>query len=1699
MKHWNIIDGETFGQEERLTVRLRGLVRSYPRSVGIVKEFLQNADDAGATWLRVIWDERRHPRELLPDSRMAALQGPALLFASDQQFTDADFDAIRRIGESSKSELGPKTGRFGLGFNTAYNVTDYPSFVSRRWLVVFDPHRHCIDAEEGGTGRRWELADLWQFAPDTLAAFAAAGLEDGAHEYAQTIFRLPARGPGGESTSEICDEPFERQHFEQMLRDLVDAGDELLLFTRHVLEIRVERIDEDGTRHDLLRISTRDPDYIAAQRAIGNDAVAGDLADNFADWRRAPDELAHTTYRHVFDVVTPTRADVRPWQIAAGLFADDVGELLRLGEAMLRLREKALPWAGAAVRLELRDDGSAVVASQRGKLFCTFPLVTQPESLPCHLNGCFDLDASRRQISNDPGAYAEADRVRVAWNHALCRHALPQAAALAIHALVPDVAAAGPGRFYGLWPDPARGDELWRGFATALFTRLAELPLIRTRAGDACRWESLESTMLPPPLWGPDLQEALRDDGLRLPDPDIPARIVRSADLALVDTRRYRPGEFRDWLRTDDSLGLALDEAPRACLRERAHIVDLLQFCLSDRKDDIDGLPLALTADGALRTFGRAGELYLADDVTRRIFADSPAWFLDPGVQANTRLQPCPRADLHDMTPALALARLQERLSLPPGGAIAWDPEGEAIPNAAWLLLVLRYLTERFPPASAPLFADLALYPGARGQLHCADGSDLRIPTDDLGRELRHALDRIGVELVTGGHDVIAAIRAFQLRHPGPIPALTGPSLAARLPAVADALRAVPADARERAALVDYLAEPRWLDQYTPADLAALRAAPLLRTVDNRVVSADTPHVYLPGDFRPPALVDAVVEFVDLGPGARWRPLLDKLGVPEMRAGRYIGDILLPIFAALAPELQRAALLWLRDDVDLRALEHADPGLGDRLRSAPLIRARDGQLHPAAHLHLADDDAGLPLAGEASTPDFEFYRGDPARWRAFFALLGLRHDPRPDALLHAIDALIARDAHARDDARRGLDALLVFIHQRWRHFSGQSELAAGLRERAWLSPLRGAQVPGFVAPPDLLRRPDELYLPHALPLIASQGPVLAAPVEELDPDLCAALGFQSPTLASMLAHLDHLRARWQAPEHDGLDPARLGPAVEAIYAAIGSSEEHVPEDIHTTAARPCVWDPEHQRFWPPEHVFLTPVADVFGDLRGFVAASSDAVRTGLLRLGCRLGPDAGDLVAALVALHDRYGDRPLADADLALALRLLRRLADLDLSPERAAALLIPTREGRLRPVAGAMVDDAPWLSARVPDDALAFVHPRVPIELIERLGLPRLSLAAREQLAERPALSGNPDINHFCRQLTDTIHHPAFAAGVERILAHQGARASNLNVLGALRIVASDRIVTHLRIAGVPDPLGALEVPVFADADRHTVHVSGDHWDSVVVHIGEAIHRLLGNVLRDLAHIEAILRSAPDDIVTTLDHRRVPRLLADGDAADLAPVAAARPTIVPIDTRLARVETTPASQAPVDPDVMSAAIAAVVAHEREAGRSPRVTGERHPAFDVQSGEMNSPDVRFIRVVGLDGPWDRIPVVLGANHYNAGRTFGRNFWLYVVEHAIDPTRLKIHRLHDPVSRVGRFVLDHRWSAQGERSGSEMARYVGWSHLPPGGKLGIIESVESAGVFVWLHVRLADGQRERRFYKPGLDHLQYVGEDAAVAE
>ena len=1698
------IVGDGFGQRERLTVRLRGLLRSYPRSIGIVKEILQNADDAGATRVWMVWDGREHATDHLPDSRMSRLQGPALLFANDQVFTETDFEAIRSIGESSKASLGPKTGRFGLGFNTVYNVTDYPSFISGRWAIAFDPHRDAVAAEDEPTGMRWLLEELREGGEDWLQGFAAAGLGDQEIDYRGTIFRLPARTVEQALESEICDEPFTRADFEQVLRDLGSVGDELLLFARNILELKVQEIDETGKLRDLLTLSTVNREQVIAKRAIGNAAVEGDTASNIVIWRADVDELPQVCYRHLIELITPKVREVRAWQVVSGLFADSFNVVLHLNEEMLALREKALPWVGAAVRLDLREDGSYAIARQQGKLFCTFPLPEQTGLLPCHVNGCFDLDPSRRQISIDPDLYAEADRVRVAWNRALLEFAAPQAAAMAIAALVPDAANNGLGRFYDLWPDlSVRNAEPWRSFAGSLLERLSELPIVRTRAEQEVAWGALRTTPLPPPLWGEDLQEALRDDGLRLPDPEFPRRLAKSVEMTGVMTIRYRPEQVREWLEVEEGLEVSLDSAPRLCLRERSHIVDLLQFCVSDRKNEIAGLPLALCSDGLLRAFGRGIEFFLADAPTRRLFAARPELFIDAGIQSHTRLRPCPEAGLHEMDLPRALAELERILGTVEGAALPWDPKGKEEPNEVWLAEVLRFLYASAEALPEGVLDCIAVLPDHRGRLHSANrGRPLLLVMDNSESELVQALTELEIDVIGAEPPLIDAIRNLHRSSPGMLVLLSGPSLASALAERQEALASLPAEAPCRALILDYLSMPTWIDGYDEETLEILRNSPLLRTENGRVVAASEPGVYISTGAAQPPGAGGTYELVDCGARGRWRPLLIALGLPELDRSRFIADLFLRSYAELTRSAQRDALRWLRDEVDLRVLANREPELVKKLRRAELIRGCDGLLHCAGSLYDPGEKSAL-LDQQTLVPDLGFYGEGEARWRQLFTALGLRESPQAEAILHHVDALCERASRDIEGAEEGLRELLTLLCDLWPMLQGSDSaeaelLVEELGDRAWLPPLRSSSEAAFLPPEKRLYRGAELVAPSAHRIVASQMVALA--MEGLSANFLADLGVVvEPPLGKVTAHLALLSRRWSSPENGGLKATEVSTVTAAIYAFLG----RLPVDVQLSSElreMPSVWD--GRRFWRPKHVFATAVSELFGDRRGMVLGEGDG-RRGLDRLGRRGSIRAEDVAEVLAEYADELGDGRLDGPGIESVLRLVRRYVDLEGpvpgSEGAVPVLWVPTDRGRLVPSTEVLVGDAPWLVSRLGDAPIHLLHPKVNIDAIYRLELRRLSSSIREELAEAPALTGSADKLEFCRELTATIHHRLFAEGIRRLLIASGAAdgEADVELLRNLRLRAIDRLVTDLRIDGVDKAFGREEVAIFADDSSGVVYISADYWDTVVIALSEAINRLLGERLDNLAHVEALLRTPSAEIEELLDHRRVPRIQGqEGPGVDLCaeeeeeevdelPVPY-RPKAVGVG-RLAVVSVEDTSPR-VSNEVARAARRACLAHEKEAGRKAVAMPRETPGYDLQSGRISDPDTRFIRVYGLDGAWDRLPVILATRDTVAARTFGRQYWLYVVEHSRDPLRRKIYRIQDPIPRIASYALDQRWRDQAESEGSGVVPKVGWIHRPEIGVPAEIIGVERVGMFTWVRVRLEGGGEERRFFRPALDRV-----------
>ena len=87
----------------------------YQEGFPIIKELLQNADDAEASCLHLCWfpgfPELAHP----------LLTGPALFIVNDGEFKREDQKGIRRIGISAKGSKQSTIGKFGLGLKSIFH------------------------------------------------------------------------------------------------------------------------------------------------------------------------------------------------------------------------------------------------------------------------------------------------------------------------------------------------------------------------------------------------------------------------------------------------------------------------------------------------------------------------------------------------------------------------------------------------------------------------------------------------------------------------------------------------------------------------------------------------------------------------------------------------------------------------------------------------------------------------------------------------------------------------------------------------------------------------------------------------------------------------------------------------------------------------------------------------------------------------------------------------------------------------------------------------------------------------------------------------------------------------------------------------------------------------------------------------------------------------------------------------------------------------------------------------------------------------------------------------------------------------------------------------------------------------------------------------------------------------------------------
>ena len=410
--------GIPFGQTQDLTTSLRRILGSYPLSHEILKELVQNADDAGATEIHFVSDSRHHRDAAIFAPSWKPLQGPALCVYNNRSFTDDDLVGIQKLGEGTKLLDSSKTGQYGIGFSAMYHLTDTPSILTRPsgnrlLLSVFDPHLTYVpDASIVKPGMQYDVEHLQHRYPDVFSCYLPQCFDANN----ATLFRFPLRTKDMAEKSKISKRYVTPEKLLELLDELKGEACETLLFTNHLKKISISEVDH---------ITGKLKNTYTAQAKLSNHhaMLKSDLACVSKGIVLADNGLPRNTFREIVStpVITDTDGVHEKWCVSEQLGVDpnatvpeSVTSAIRSGELCL------LPRGGVACRIESNHVRDIVECQQERHVFCFLPLPIKT-SLPVHINGHFALGYENRRRLWD-----NADRTsyKTDWNKLLCREVI---------------------------------------------------------------------------------------------------------------------------------------------------------------------------------------------------------------------------------------------------------------------------------------------------------------------------------------------------------------------------------------------------------------------------------------------------------------------------------------------------------------------------------------------------------------------------------------------------------------------------------------------------------------------------------------------------------------------------------------------------------------------------------------------------------------------------------------------------------------------------------------------------------------------------------------------------------------------------------------------------------------------------------------------------------------------------------------------------------------------------------------------------------------------------------------------------------------------------------------------------------------------------------------------------------------------------
>ncbi|KAK3591138.1 hypothetical protein CHS0354_040202 [Potamilus streckersoni] len=427
--------GIPWGQKEKLVTRIRSLLGAYPCDESVLKELVQNADDAGANEIHFIKDLRTHECDKLLSDTCKPLQGPALCVYNDKPFTEKDLQGIQSLGMGSKSSDPSKTGKYGVGFNAVYHLTDVPSFLTKgpdlengETLCIFDPMCKFVPtATEDNPGIKCNTQSVRQCYPDVLKGYYETD-DTFFKSNCGTMFRFPLRDKVMSEDSLFSKEEISVERMNKILSESIPDMFESLLFLKHVSKIKISDITSGTLKEEYAVeaiISENDKQRRNEFFQYVDEAVRNETNENLSFLHLSPLEVGYTM------TIKDSNKAMKIFYVVQRIGLNDVSKLPdSISYATKEHLIGHLPLAGVAASLP-SDESLTLEAWNKhtsskhcgllqenrlrksGRAFCFLPLPLQT-GLPVHVNGHFMLDhESRRSLWKGDKGYSYN------WNHAL--------------------------------------------------------------------------------------------------------------------------------------------------------------------------------------------------------------------------------------------------------------------------------------------------------------------------------------------------------------------------------------------------------------------------------------------------------------------------------------------------------------------------------------------------------------------------------------------------------------------------------------------------------------------------------------------------------------------------------------------------------------------------------------------------------------------------------------------------------------------------------------------------------------------------------------------------------------------------------------------------------------------------------------------------------------------------------------------------------------------------------------------------------------------------------------------------------------------------------------------------------------------------------------------------------------------------------